>query len=185
MFRSVKFWSRERNIYLRRSRKSPPAIGDQEGVTAMEILIVLVVVGIMTALAMPLILGNMESYRVRVAAWEMAGDLRLARQRAVSLQKSHRICLSTCGSPVPTGGYLLERQQIPMDPTSWVVDLVRTDIPNGVALTTTAPGGKLTFGSKGEVWGASGTMTLTNVSGTYQVATATSGRVRVCKGTCP
>lgn len=181
MFRSVKFWSRERNTYLRRSRKSPPAIGDQEGVTAMEILIVLVVVGIMTALAMPLILGNMQSYRVRVAAWEMAGDLRLARQRAVSLQKRHRICLSTCGSLVPTGGYLLERKE----GVTWVVDLVRTDIPNGVDLTTTAPGGKLTFGSKGEVWGATGTMKLENVSGTYEVATATSGRVRVCKGTCP
>ena len=181
MFRSVKFWSRERNTYLRRSRKSPPAIGDQEGVTAMEILIVLVVVGIMTALAMPLILGNIESYRVRVAAWEMAGDLRLVRQRAVSLQQRHRICLSTCGSLVPTGGYLLERKE----GVTWVVDLVRTDIPNGVALTTTAPGGKLTFGSKGEVLGASGTMTLANVSGTYEVATATSGRVRVCKGTCP
>ncbi len=181
MFRSVKFWSRERNIYLRRSRKSPPAIGDQEGVTAMEILIVLVVVGIMTALAMPLILGNMQSYRVRVAAWEMAGDLRLARQRAVSLQKRHRICLSTCGTLVPTGGYLLEREEA----GAWVVDLVRTDIPNGVDLTTTAPFGKLTFGSKGEVLGASGTMTLANVSGTYEVATATSGRVRVCKGICP
>lgn len=181
MFRSVKFWSRERNIYLRRSRKSPPTIGDQEGVTAMEILMVLVVVGIMTALAMPLILGNIESYRVRVAAWEMAGDLRLARQRAVSLQKRHRICLSTCGSLVPTGGYLLEREE----GAAWVVDLVRTDIPNGVDLTTTAPFGKLTFGSKGEVVGASGTMTLANVSGTYEVATATSGRVRVCKGTCP
>ncbi|MEE8510005.1 MAG: GspH/FimT family pseudopilin, partial [candidate division NC10 bacterium] len=119
----------------------------------MEILRVLVVVGIMTALAMPLILGNMESYRVRVAAWEMAGDLRLARQRAVSLQKRHRICLSTCGSCVPTGGYLLEREE----GGAWVVDLVRTDIPNGVDLTTTAPFGKLTFGSKGEVWGASGT----------------------------
>ncbi len=147
----------------------------------MEILIVLVVVAVMTALAMPLILGSMQSYRVRVAAWEMAGDLRLARQRAVSLQKRHRICLSTCGSLVPTGGYLLERQE----GVAWVIDLARTDIPNGVGITTTAPGGKLTFGSKGEVWGASGTMTLTNVSGTYEVATATSGRVRVCKGTCP
>ncbi len=178
MFRSVKFWSRERNIYLRRSRKSPPAIGDQEGVTAMEILIVLVVVGIMTALAMPLILGNMQSYRVRVAAWEMAGDLRLARQRAVSLQKRHRICLSTCGSCVPTGGYLLEREE----GGAWVVDLVRTDIPNGVSITDNV-GGKFTFEAKGEVNG--GTTTLTNLAGSYQVKTLSTGRVRVCKGTCP
>lgn len=178
MFRDVKFWSRERNTNLGRSRKSPPTIGDQEGVTAMEILIVLVVVAIMTALAMPWILGSMQSYRVRVAAWEVAGDLRLARQKAVSLQQRHRICLSACGSPVPTGGYLLEREQA----GTWVVDLVRTDLPNGVGITDNA-GGKFTFEAKGEVNG--GTTTLTNLAGSYQVKTLSTGRVRVCKGTCP
>ncbi|MEE8282482.1 MAG: GspH/FimT family pseudopilin [candidate division NC10 bacterium] len=151
----------------------------------MEILIVLVVVAVMTALAMPWILGNMESYRVRVAAWELAGDLRLARQRAVSLQQRHRICFAACGdgtiSP-PTGGYLLERNDPTAPPPGWVLYLTRDDVPNGVSITDNA-GGKFTFEAKGEVNG--GTTTLTNLAGSYQVKTLSTGRVRVCKGTCP
>ena len=170
---------------MRRSRENFLALTEQRGVTAIEIFVVLVVIAIMAGAATPWILGAIQTYRVRAAAWELAGDLRLARQKAVSLQRGHRICFTACGdgtiSP-PTGAYLLERQQIPTDPTSWVVDLTRNDIPNGVAVAS--PANTLTYGTKGD--GSGGTITLTNNIGTYVVVAAPSGRVRVCKGTiCP
>jgi Tfp pilus assembly protein FimT len=156
-------------------------IKSRQGITVMEILIVLVVAAILAAAATPLILRTIESYRVRSAAWEVAGDLRLARQRAVSTQVRHRFCISNCGSPVPTGGYLVEREGTP-----WTADLVRADLPNGVALLpTTLTDGKLTFEAKGGVSGAAGCIDVTNGTGGYKVATATSGRVRVDKGACP
>lgn len=163
---------------MRRSRENFLALKEQRGFTGIEIFVVLVVIGIMAAAATPWILGAIQTYRVRAAAWELAGDLRLARQKAVSLQQSHRICFAACGSPVPTGAYLLERQ----DPTGWALDLTRNDIPNGVAVTS--PANTLTYGTKGD--GSGGTITLTNNIGTYVVVAAPSGRVRVCKGTiCP
>lgn len=163
---------------MRRSRENFLALKEQRGVTAIEIFVVLVVIAIMAGAATPWILGAIQTYRVRAAAWELAGDLRLARQKAVSLQRKHRICFAACGSPVPTGAYLLERQ----DPTGWALDLTRNDIPNGVAVTS--PANTLTYGTKGD--GSGGTITLTNNIGTYVVVAAPSGRVRVCKGTiCP
>ncbi|MBW8004821.1 MAG: prepilin-type N-terminal cleavage/methylation domain-containing protein [candidate division NC10 bacterium] len=163
---------------MRRSRENFLALKEQRGVTAIEIFVVLVVIAIMAGAATPWILGAIQTYRVRAAAWELAGDLRLARQKAVSLQRGHRICFAACGSPVPTGAYLLERQ----DPTGWALDLTRNDIPNGVAVTS--PANTLTYGTKGD--GSGGTITLTNNIGTYVVVAAPSGRVRVCKGTiCP
>lgn len=163
---------------MRRSRENFLALKEQRGFTGIEIFVVLVVIGIMAAAATPWILGAIQTYRVRAAAWELAGDLRLARQKAVSLQRGHRICFAACGSPVPTGAYLLERQ----DPTGWALDLTRNDIPNGVAVTS--PANTLTYGTKGD--GSGGTITLTNNIGTYVVVAAPSGRVQVCKGTtCP
>ncbi len=163
---------------MRRSRENFLALTEQRGVTAIEIFVVLVVIAIMAGAATPWILGAIQTYRVRAAAWELAGDLRLARQKAVSLQRGHRICFTACGSPVPTGAYLLERQ----DPTGWALDMTRNDIPNGVAVTS--PANTLTYGTKGD--GSGGTITLTNNIGTYVVVAAPSGRVRVCKGTiCP
>lgn len=156
-------------------------IKNRQGITLMELMIVLMVAALLAAAATPWILGTIESYRVRSAAWEVAGDLRLARQRAVSTQVRHRFCISNCDSPVPTGGYLLERQGTP-----WTVDLVRADLPNGVAvLPTTLTDGKLTFEAKGGVSGALGCIDVTNATEGYTIKTAISGRVRVDKGACP
>ncbi len=155
-------------------------IRDDRGISIIEILMVALALAVLAGMGMPSLLRTLDVYRLRGAAWNLAGDLRLARQTAVSTQVRHRFCLSGCDNPVPAGGYLLEREAAP----SWEV-LARISAPNGVGITTTAPGGKLTFDTKGGVSGAMGTMTLTNGSGTYQVATAMTGRVVVCKGICP
>ncbi|MGH7371570.1 MAG: GspH/FimT family pseudopilin [Candidatus Methylomirabilales bacterium] len=159
--------------------------GDNKGISIIEILMVALALAVMAGMAMPSVSRTLEVYRLRGAAWNLAGDLRLARQKAVSLQLDHRICLTDCSDAVPAGGYLLERQNPGGPPPGWVVDVFRSDVPDGVTITTTALGGKLTFDTKGGVSGAMGTMTLTNGSGTYQVATAITGRVLVCKGNCP
>ncbi len=165
---------------MERSHRDRPMIDGQRGFTMMEILMLVAVVVVLAGIAMPWFLGTLESYRLRVAAWEIAGDLRLARQKAVSTQIRHRFCLSSCDSAVPAGGYLLEREGTP-----WTVEVARTDFPDGVVITTTAPGDKITFDAKGDVSGATGTVTLTNQTGTYRVATASTGRVQVCKEPCP
>jgi prepilin-type N-terminal cleavage/methylation domain-containing protein len=152
--------------------------GGQRGVTLIEILIVITIVVVAAGAAMPWLIGAFEAYRLRVAAWELAGDLRLARQKAVSTQARHRICFLSCNNPLPPGAYLLEREEA----ASWKLDVVRADLPQGVSISDNA-GGKFTFEAKGEVNG--GTATLTNGIATYEVKIASTGRVRICKGTCP
>lgn len=147
----------------------------------MEVLITVVLLLVIAGLAAPWILSTFQAYRLRVAAWELAGDLRLARQKAVSLQQRHRICFSGCSTAVPPGGYLLEREQAA---GAWVMETSRGDLPDGITITTTAPTGTVTFESKGEVSGAMATITLTSDVGTYQLTTAQTGRIQVCKGTC-
>lgn len=155
--------------------------GGQRGITLIEILIVVTLLVVAAGAAMPWFLTAIEGYRLRVAAWEIAGDLRLVRQKAVTSQVRHRICLSNCASPVPAGGYLLEREG-----ASWELYVARADLPDGVGVTTNGPGNKITFDTKGELSGTLGaTTTVVNGIGMYEVKVASTGRVRVCKGTCP
>jgi len=147
----------------------------------MEVLITVAILLVVAGLAAPWILNTLQAYRLRVAAWELAGDLRLARQKAVSLQQDHRICFSGCSTAVPAGSYLLEREQAT---GVWVMETSRADLPDGITITTTAPTGKVTFNAKGELSGAAATITLTSEVGTYQLTAIPSGRVQVCKGSC-
>lgn len=158
--------------------------GGQRGVTLIEILIVVTIALVVAGVAMPWFLGTIEAYRLRVAVWEFVGDLRLARQKSVSTQVRHRICLFDCSTAVPGAAYILERQDS-TDPTGWRLDVARTDLADGVVITTNGPQGKIEFGTKGEPFQTLGTTSrLTNGTGTYQVTVASTGRVRVCKGAC-
>ncbi len=152
-------------------------MGNDRGISIIEILMVALALAVLAGMGMPSLLRTLDAYRLRGAAWNLAGDLRLARQKAVSLQQRHRICFANCADPVPAGGYLLEREAPP-----WMVDVRRADLPDGVAINDNV-GGKFTFEAKGEVNG--GCTTLTNGVGSYQIRILSSGRVLVSKGPCP
>jgi len=155
--------------------------GDDRGVSIIEILMVALALAVMAGMAMPSVFRTLEAYRLRAAAWNLAGDLRLARQKAVSLQLDHRICFANCDAAVPAGGYLLQRKVSAGPPAVWFVDVRRGDLPDGVNLTWSADA--VTYDLKGEASGS--TITMTNNTGTYAVVASPSGRVRACKGTCP
>jgi len=154
--------------------------GDDSGISIIEILMVLLALGVMAGMAMPSFLSTFETYRLRGAAWNLAGDLRLARQKAVSLQLDHRVCFANCGDAVPAGGYLLQRKNS-VPPPVWFVDVRRGDLPDGLTLTWNADA--VTYDLKGEASGSR--VTFTNSAGTYEVVASSSGRVRACKPTCP
>ena len=180
MSQGVRSWSRERSTGLRRWRRSAPTVGDDRGISIIEILMVALALAVMAGMAMPSVFRTLEVYRLRGAAWNLAGDLRLARQKAVSLQLDHRICFANCGDAVPAGGYLLQRK-VSAAPVVWFVDVRRADLPDGLTLTWSAD--VVRYDLKGEASGS--TITMTNSAGTYAVVASPSGRVRACKGTCP
>lgn len=165
------------------TRNRLPSRGDgRRGATLVELLTLVVALVLLAAFAVPSISPIVLRYRVRGAAWQVAGDLRLARQRAVTLKKRFRLCVSGCAITVPPGAYSVERDDGPPGgPPAWVSETgVPTVLPQNVTIAATATP---TFTITGAAGG--GTVTLTNLLGTYQVAVAQSGRVIVCEGTCP
>jgi type IV fimbrial biogenesis protein FimT len=150
------------------------------GVTLVELITIGVVLAILAAFAIPGFSPVVLQYRLRGAAWQVAGDLRLARQRAVTLKQRFRVCATSCGIAVPAGAYSVERDQGAPSSPQWVSETgVATRLPRDVTVSTT---GAPVFSANGMASG--GTFTVLNVRGTYQIAVASTGRVRVCEGTC-
>lgn len=149
------------------------------GFTAIELLIAIAIILILAFASIPVVTGILQGYRLRAAAWQLAGDLRLARQKAVTLQKRHRVCFTGCSMTVPANGYILEREE-----TRWVLDSKGLPFAGGVSMTRCGSTTAITFDTKGDASG--GTLILANSIGTYRVRTASTGRVLVEKeGGCP
>jgi Tfp pilus assembly protein FimT len=169
---------------MRRSAFLPgstrPGRHDRRGVTLVELIVIGFLLAIVVAIAIPGINPVMVNLRLRGAAWQVAGDLRLARQRAVTLKKRFRVCVTNCAIAVPAGSYSLERDEGTPGNPDWVSDTgVATRLARDVIIRSSATPTFNEIGAAGP-----GTVTLTNSVGTYQVAIAQSGRVTVCAGTC-
>jgi type II secretion system protein H len=61
------------------------------GFTLVELMVVCVVVGIMTAMILPEMLGTMEEARLRSSARKMISVFQLARSRAIITREPHRV----------------------------------------------------------------------------------------------
>ncbi|MEI8188856.1 MAG: GspH/FimT family pseudopilin [candidate division NC10 bacterium] len=150
------------------------------GVTAVELITIVFLLVILGAIAIPLFTPVILNYRLRGAAWQLTGDLRLARQRAVTLRKRFRVCVTGCQITVPAGAYTIERDDGTVASPNWVSDtgaVVR--LATSVTISTNAT---VTFSINGMA--GAGTYTVSNLAGTYQVVVTSTGRVQVCKGSC-
>ena len=85
---------------------------NSRGFTLLEIMIVLAIVGIMTAIAVPSFRGMTQRLRVKAAGREIAMDLALARVKAISLGVPQTVsfvaasttCRDNSGAWTTTGG---------------------------------------------------------------------------------
>lgn len=165
-----------------RQNTARPSCRRGGGFTAVELVTVAALVLIMAAIAVPTIGPLVLRSRLRGAAWQVAGDLRLARQRAVTMKQRFQFCLSGCAVPVTAGSYSLEREQGALGSGNWVNENgVATRLPPEVTVTANATP---RFAITGNAAPAT-TVTLSNFAGVYRVVIASSGRVQVCEGACP
>ncbi len=152
----------------------------RRGATVVELITLVVLLAILVAIAIPNMSPVVLNYRLRGAAWQLAGDIRLARQRAVTLRKRFRVCVSGCAITVPTGAYSLEVEQLPVGSLNYTSETgTATKLPQDVTVSATATP---TFSISGAANGS--TFTLTNIMGTYQIKVRSTGEVKVCQGTC-
>ncbi len=162
-------------------RRISPRGGPSHGVTLVELVIFVALLVVLAAMAVPAVGPIVLRYRARGAAWQVAGDLRLARQRAVTLKKRFRFCVAGCAVPVPAGGYSVEREDGAVGSGVWVSEQgMAARLPPDVGIAVSAAP---TFTLTGTA--SPGTVNISNLSGAYQVTVAQSGRVQVCEGVCP
>jgi Tfp pilus assembly protein FimT len=145
------------------------------GFTAGELVIAVAIVAIVIAVAFPGVAETFRRHRLRTAAWQIAGDLRLARQKSITTGHRHRVCFANCGPQVPTNGYLVQREEA----GAWVIEATVQPPATGVQVGSNAT---VTFAQSGEAAGA--TVTLTSEGETFQVRTHFTGKVWVCRGSC-
>jgi len=145
-----------------------------------ELLLVALLVAILGMMAVPLVTSVAQQLRLRGAAWQVAGDLRLARQRAVTLRTRMRVCLASCAISVPSGTYSVEIDRGTPSSPNWASEAgTIVKLPRDVNISASATA---TFASTGMASGC--TFTLTNAVGTFQIAVNPAGQVRVCRGSC-
>ena len=151
------------------TRKSPR---DQAGVSVVELVIVAAIAGIMALAVAPVIGAALSDSKTRGAAEQVAGALRLARERAISTATTYSVsftsdaisiaCVDNCPSPRPP------------DTTEPAV--------TGASLSSNVS--RILFTERGAASPA-GTVTVTYQGATSWIVTVTPiGRVRMCKGSC-
>lgn len=79
--------------------------GDRAGFTLMELMVVLVVIGIVTAMIIPEMKGTFQDALLRSTSRELISAFDLTSSQAVSLNQLHRVRLDP-----RTGRYLVERR---------------------------------------------------------------------------
>lgn len=147
----------------------------------MEVLIALVVLLLLAGIAIPFLLGTREAYRIRTAAWELVGNLRLARQRAVTEHRRTRLLVNVAGAALEPNTYVLQQEEGTVLSGAWLDLGPRYRLPPGVSLGP-ASAISVTFSVKGSA--DPGTLILANVSGEYRVVVNVVGRVTACQGAC-
>ncbi len=151
------------------------------GFTVVDLLMVILVIALFTALSLPLFISLREHYRLRLAAWQLTGDLRLARSKAVTTQTRYRLCFSHCGEEIPPEVlYLLQRK----GGDTWVSEAPLRAVYRNVRLIAPENRESIAFTADG-MTGQSSTLTLANSAGSYQVRLLSTGRVMVCRNACP
>lgn len=79
------------------------------GVTLLELLTVVALIAVMSAMAAPLIIGQLPKLRLNIATREIGRQMNLTRLKAISTNKEHRLVFTVNDYPVPDS-YRIEKK---------------------------------------------------------------------------
>ena len=142
---------------------------NKRGVTLIELIVVIVIIGILGAFLAPNIGAWLPNYRLRGAARDIVSTMRTAQMRAVSTNLVYAVSFTS-------STYILKYQNTL---GAWVNEGATQKLPSGVSIITPIPGGNAVFNPNST--SSSGSVTLQNSKGTQRRLTLTpsTGRVTI------
>jgi len=145
---------------------------NEEGFTIIELITSIAILGIMTAIAIPNIVGRMPTIRVNSAARDLASGMRLARAKAVSESNRYVITFDTAnnqytihddndsdGNLDETGAEATDGDESSRGPFSLPTGIIFGCVAGEVSTTGSAILNSVTFIGSSETFGPNGTAT--------------------------
>ena len=145
--------------------------GNNEGVTLIELVVVLVIIAITASLTVPNIGAWLPIYRLRSATRDIVSTMRTAQMKAVSINSRYRVNFDVLGN-----GYFVQYQT-----TSglWVNDGTTQNLPPGITLKEADFGGASQAVFNSNSTSSAGSVTLQNTKGSTKKISLTSATGRV------
>ena len=165
-----------------------------KGFTLVELIMVVVVIGVLAALAIPNMRLFVERNRLTAITNDLLADISLARSEAIKRNLEVGICTFAAGPACGAGASWAPGWIVFVDTDSsggWTAgdEVLRVRDPASNNITVTPPANLLHFSRRGEVAAGSGAITLcnTNIPGATNLRTITmavTGRPSTTPGNC-
>lgn len=164
-------------------RLSAKVLRDSRGFNLAELAMIVLLVGIMSAVATPLVNNVIQRNRLNGAASKIASDLRYAQSLAVSRGGLSRLNSATADCATVSGQtrYRIERSTNGGTSWSWVTECYLLSSEFQGAALTSVPGNEVRFNSRGTCVTCAGpiNVTIAAASGTKTVQVRTTGSVNI------
>ncbi|HCS52309.1 GspH/FimT family pseudopilin [Rubinisphaera sp.] len=145
------------------------------GFSLIEMVTVVLIIGILSAVAVPKVYDSMDAYRLKLAAETIAGDLKYARQQAISRSQSITVSFDLINE-----SYTISDIQDRNHPDqTYAVSLTDTPSPADIVSVSSTPAAVITFNQYGIP--VSEAIVTLDVSGSQKtvIVHASSGRVSI------
>jgi prepilin-type N-terminal cleavage/methylation domain-containing protein len=143
---------------------------NKKGVTLLELIVVMVIIGIGAVLFTPNISGWMRSYRLRSATRDIVSTMRTAQMKAVSTNTRYQVSFTLPSS------YKLEYEN---PPGTWNDEGVTQTLPSGISISAINIAGNNAVFNPNSTSPSAGSITLQNSKTQRKLTLTPSGRVTI------